>query len=316
MLRTIPPDFHADFRSELHLGELIRRVEEALAAIFEPPIRLQSAWPVSLRPETCAARGPGVAVHLAISPSPSAARLVIWLDAALAIYVVERTLGGSGHGAAAHHTLNLRAAEQGVLAYVAARVSRAFDGLCVTDVAPDFPSGQSGVLVPLGVEVGKLRATACCVWLDGVGENAPAQFQAGLRLELLEDMEDAELAALAHGDLVRFEHAALHCRDGQLWGSALASFQGGGHTVLSTLEGRGIVRRFAPSPGRAPARMRIELVHQRVSFEQLARFGSGERIELEALPAEVRILKDGEPFARGELVLYRGRIAVRIAAAP
>jgi hypothetical protein len=313
MLRTAPTDIRPDFRVELRLTALARRAETAIAAVIASEPRIRSGWPSLLEAETFVPHGPGIAVHLALSPSPLSARLVLWLEAPLAIFFVERLLGSVASGAAAHQSLNLRAAEQGVLAYAAAKVAQQFAAVRVTDVSADFPALQPGVLVPFSVEAGPLKAVALGLWFGGDGAQAPAHFASELQCWLNEDLDDAELSALASGDLLCFQHGGLREHGGRLWGPVLTSFQGCDDVECALIEGSSLVR-HAASPAKSEGRIRIELGRQSVGFDELAHFGSDQRIALRLATHELSLSKDGAIFATGEFVRYRQQLAIRISA--
>jgi hypothetical protein len=296
------------------LSELVRRGGAEIASVIGTSWELEAAWPVPLREGTNIQHGPGIAVHLALSPSPTAARLVLWLETPLAVYLVERVLGGAaGHGAA-HQALNLRPGEQGVLAYSAAKVARAFHELRVTEVSTEFPACLPGVLVPLSIAIGPVRSVVYTAWFDGDGERSAKWVYANLHVWLSEHLDDAELSALGSGDLLCFQPPALHYRDARLWGLARASFEGSERFEYASLEGDRIVRKHAPARRGAEGQIHIELTRQRVSVQELALFHGGQPLTLEGLPTHVTLSKNGVRFAEGELVLYRGQSAIRISA--
>jgi hypothetical protein len=255
-----------------------------------------------------------VAVELVRVPQDGARRAFVLLPRREAARMVDFTLGGDGR---LEHVLGLRESELGVLGYLAARVCAEL-GLAfeVCDVGPAhiarFPSEPTWVVWPLVLHTPLGALDLRIVLSEAEARALPHRFELGV---LLHDRVDADVArTLAPGDLLVSDSWALTVTTRGLQGPVTVQVSGCAHDLTAHLSDGMLHVTGAPvSPREAPC-VEVRLARLGLPLHALAAALGGCPWPLSEVPSESVLLSlDGEPWAEGALVVYRGAVGVRVA---
>jgi len=273
-------------------------------------------WP-RLRDDRLAGRwlrGSDVLIELAHQPPRSDFELAIALHADSATRVVERLLGAQESAAVASSSGSPSEAECGVLAYVAARLCAASaSSLCVRSVRRCDPrealDPEPLLLWPVAVasSFGPLQATL----LLSLGALEQWPLSACVSLFLRDRCEPAELRELSRGDLLLSDAWTLTPTTEGLTGDVLVG-TAGADGVLTARLARGALEARAVVDG-SEEQLELVLTRRTLPLLALARFAAGEPLALAPAEGESASLRwRGTELARGELVVRRGAVGLRI----
>ncbi len=301
MSRPTPEDFS--------LRRLVTSVQNAIANVLGDAPELAVGWPAQLergaRPERI---GPGVSVRVATRD----AVWLLWLDASIALRIVERVLGAPEHGGGQHAALTLSDEEQGVLAYVAAKCCAALGELHVVSVSSEWPAPLADAFALWGtVRLDAVHGGFLLRPLEGRAALDPQRYEVTLRVLLRDHLSEAESSALEVDDLICAEHGWPRPRLGGLVGDVVLVVDELDGCYRARLDGTTL---RLDGPGRAPVDahcVSIELAAFSVDFAQLVALRDGKRITVPTLTGEVILVLPEGP-RRGTLVCHDDALAVRV----
>jgi len=282
-------------------------------------------WPRRVRAERAIdwLREPDVVVELTRSLPSEAFALALVVHGDGGARLCDRLLGAPSTSGVASRSGRPSEAECGVLAYAAARLAAAHgDAWLVRDVRPAaLPGGgaQSLVLWPIAVEctTGSFELTLCLS--PSLADALPDVL---LEVVLHEQLPpDQAQPMLAVGEVWVSDQLPLTDTSEGLTGPVTLRAPGSAHLASARLGARYVRLRASDDLQRAPHASavaggpQIELVIARraLSFSALAALASGARCFVGELGQEPVLLRQGgNTLARGELVLWRAALGVRL----
>jgi flagellar motor switch/type III secretory pathway protein FliN len=301
------------------------RLSDTFRALFAGELRAGTVgWPCRVEGRAAPAwlRDGDVLVELSRAPQSEPLELAISLRADVATCLVEALLGAKVSSRLASAAGQPSEAECGVLAYAAARLLASHGAAwIVRDVRRSSVAARlqesPRVLWPVSVEssLGKLEAT---LWLSPALANSLGGRHA---LEVLLHEQLREASELTAGEVWLSDDWPLTNTTDGLLGPVTLRVPGCA-TMLGAQLSKHHVQLSAdrlaprkPSPDASGSRANVEVViaTRGVSLTELAELRSGSRCFVGEVGSQTVLLSiEGQPPARGELVIWRGALGVRI----
>lgn len=292
----------------LDLAGLCSLVQRGLTPLLGQAVSLEVGHPLRAPAIGTQARTPVAIVSLGIRHSGAPREATLTLDAAFATNLVDRALGGRGQLGLATAGALPSEAECGVLAYLAAKLSKSFDGLWIRDTyASPHPPLSQGLSWPISV---RWQEGSGVVWLDWPGAD-----DTGLMCQLgwFDRMSDADLKALEPGDVLLSDSWPLSLTTQGVAGPCALRAAGVHGTLHALLSGAELqVRRVERAPAIADSAFLV-LSEAPMTCGQLAALAAGEVTRFPGAPVgPARLWHAQRERARGQWVRVDRQIGMRI----
>ena len=299
--------------STLDVSSLLAAARLALTCVLGAEASLALSFPVPATNKLAPIEQPaaGVIISLGMGPSPDNASAWLWLDAAFAVNLVDLALGGRGQVGTATASNLPSDAECGVLAYLAARALRAFEGVWVRDVSatraalpPAAVVWPATVSFPFGAGIARLGCS-----------NELSEAHLTVQLGWLDSLRSSDASALAQGDVLLNDELALSVTTQGLCGPCALWLECSHEVLHAKLDGNSL--QGAKVERGRPSRDRLEIVWQSLtmSVSELAGLAARGSAKLPARSdTNVQLHHESKELARAELVRVGNSVGLRIRA--
>ncbi len=298
----------------LDLPAMLEAVRHALIPTLGAELMIDLSLPVAgqLQDHLQEPSGPAVIVSLGYGAGPERPAPWLWLDAAFASNLVDRALGGRGQLGIATAAALLSDAECGVLAYLAARTARGFEGLWIRDVyaTRDTPP-KAQIVWPVSLRFHGGYGIARLGWhASSVNAALPAQ------IGWLDNLGNEDLRALDIGDVLIDDGVhglPLSTTTRGLAACGVMRVQGLAETLSVVVDGSVLHGRRGERVKTRPGELFVVLHDLHLPVCDIATLACGGHTVIPAKQtAHVQLRRGEAQIAQGELVQIGSAIGVRI----